>query len=598
MSFEHAFAERARSPATSALVVVLACILVWFRTLHNGYVDFDTHWLVAQNPLLSPGDFSVLPTVFTDLSRGTRLTLGAEYLPFRDVSVLLDFALFGDWWLGHHAQNLFWYTVGCVAFLFVLRELLDSPSAALLAALFYAVHPSHLECVGWLASRKDVLGLAFFWLALWVGLRGGRGAAWSAVLSLVAIWSKNLTITLPVVLITTVLVLRRDSWRGRWWVAAPLHVAVVVGTLKVSFFVGDSVQMTVPSRADGVLELALLQGRMLLHYAKTLLWPGSLAALYPEPTLQPLLQWRNVAGALLYSTLLVSTPWLWWRGRPRVALGVAWGLITLAPVFQLVPLQNLVADRYLMLPLGGVALAVAAAVPRTPHHGYFAGAVVVALAVSSVQLSGVWRSTELLWQTAAERYPDHIRATVSWAGAVAARDPASARDIYLSALDRHPDSASLHNGLGAVLLELEDPASAERRFEAALSLDPTHKKALQNLIVTLTRTGRPAEAIPLGQTLTRTYPTYVDGWDSTATAFIALGNGTSARRYAEHAVHLAPYRAGSWCNLGSAAFLEDDLQGAQNAWTRCAALDPSNNYPRRGLAELERRRTAVDKEGP
>ena len=122
-------------------------------------------------------------------------------------------------------------------------------------------------------------------------------------------------------------------------------------------------------------------------------WPASLSR-YPEPEVHPLVQWSNGLGVALYAGLVVAIPLLWFRRHRLAALGVVWGLGTLAPVFQLVPLQNLVADRYLMLPLGGIALTLAALIPPGRVTGWLSGAILLGFAGSSVQLSGIWHSTE------------------------------------------------------------------------------------------------------------------------------------------------------------------------------------------------------------
>ena len=49
--------------------------------------------------------------IFGDLSTATRLTLGAEYLPIRDISVLIDFSLFGTSWGFHHLHSLLWLLI-------------------------------------------------------------------------------------------------------------------------------------------------------------------------------------------------------------------------------------------------------------------------------------------------------------------------------------------------------------------------------------------------------------------------------------------------------------------------------------------------------
>ena len=194
-----------------------------------------------------------------------------------------------------------------------------------------------------------------------------------------------------------------------------------------------------------------------------------------------------------------------------------------------------------MLPLGGIALTLAALIPPGRVTGWLSGAILLGFAGSSVQLSGIWHSTEALWQTAAARYPEELRSTVAWAGAVQERDPAEARAIYETALKEHPDSPRLHTGYGNVLFALGLDKPAEAAWQYALTLDPTHKKALQNSMVQRTRTGRADEAIPLGERLVATYPMYIEGWDGLAAAYLAVQDGQGARVAAERAVALSPH---------------------------------------------------------
>ena len=147
-------------PLRAPLLLGLLTVFVYSRTIHHGYVAYDTPWLVVNNPLLRGGSVSSIPAILFGMDTGTRLILGAEYLPIRDLSVLLDHAVFGRDWSGHHAQNLFWYVLGCLFFLALLRTIFGERLRTFLGACLFAVHPVHVESVAWLASRKDVLSLA------------------------------------------------------------------------------------------------------------------------------------------------------------------------------------------------------------------------------------------------------------------------------------------------------------------------------------------------------------------------------------------------------------------------------------------------------
>ena len=80
------------------LLLLLLGLVVWLPSIHNNTVNFDTPWLVVNNPILSTGDVSTVSQIWLDLSLSTRMVLGSEYLPVRDLTVLLDFAIFQDRW--------------------------------------------------------------------------------------------------------------------------------------------------------------------------------------------------------------------------------------------------------------------------------------------------------------------------------------------------------------------------------------------------------------------------------------------------------------------------------------------------------------------
>ena len=123
--------------------------------IHSGYVSLDTPWLVVNNPILSTGSYNHIATIFTDISLGTRLVLGAEYLPVRDLSVLLDFALFGDRFAYHHLSNLLLYLGSVFLLLRISAELFGKSGQVWLLVLLFTVHPIHVENVAWLGERVE-----------------------------------------------------------------------------------------------------------------------------------------------------------------------------------------------------------------------------------------------------------------------------------------------------------------------------------------------------------------------------------------------------------------------------------------------------------
>ncbi|MEC8422853.1 MAG: hypothetical protein VX000_03685, partial [Myxococcota bacterium] len=413
-------------PARAPILLAMLAALVWANTIHDGIVAYDTPWLVSDNPLLRNGDLGSLPAILWGMDTGTRLTLGAEYLPIRDLSVLLDFAIAGSDWAWHHGHNLFWYVLSCVLFLAVMADLFGARLRTFMGAVLYTVHPVHVESVAWLASRKDVLSLALFLAAivLW-RLR----ARWRPCLSLsvlcfaLAYWSKNTAIVLPAVLgLYAVLHERVRPWSlSLLRDLLPFGLPALAG-LGITLSLGDKVGMYAVPRADTALGLLAIESQVVLQYFGMLAWPGQLTALYPEPTLtdlaHPAVQ-TAIIGAAAPAVLGIGIgPY-----RPRLALGVAWFYLALLPVSQIVPIQNLIADRYLLLPSAGAIVALAAALPDrdTRWDGpLLLGGTITAMVFSVMtwRQSTSWHDTIALWRPVVAQHPDYPRGWVSLAGAL------------------------------------------------------------------------------------------------------------------------------------------------------------------------------------
>lgn len=573
--------------ARHALALAALVVVTWATSLHSGYVHFDTPWLVADNPILSTGDLSWLPAIVADTSLGTRMVLGAEYLPVRDVTVLLDFAVFGDWWMGHHLVNLGWYLAGCVLWLWLCRRLLPDPRLAFLAAALYAVHPTHVESVAWLASRKDVVSLALYLGAIVTWWRGGRGG-WAASVLLfgLAYWAKNTAITLPAVLVLLSLLARRERPTTLRWLAQWIpHGLVALLGLAVTLRLGQSVSMMAPERADTAWGLVRIEAQVIARYLEMLVAPRGLSALYVEPAVDG----PAWIGLSLIAALLAAAA-ACWRARPLVSLGILWFFVTLLPVSQIIPIQNLMADRYLLLPSAGAILAAVALVPaaalRRPAGLAAAVAVVAVLGGVTAQRNLVWTSDVHLWEDTVEKQPDLDRGWLSYAAALEREGEGTrAAAVLAEGLARLPDSPLLVQSHGLRLLEQGDPR-AEAVLREAIARDSGARRAANALVVLLHREGRLEESVAVGQQLVTIHPLYVEGWNSLGAACIDARELDCADRALQRAQALAPMDARVWVNLGNLAYLTEDRAGAQAAWEEALRLEPGNDYARRGLAHL------------
>jgi hypothetical protein len=364
-------------PLLIALLLAGLAALLYLPSVSFGFLGYDDHWLVAKNPILLQPSTGTLHTVFFDLSARSRYLLGSEYLPLRDLSVFVELALVGPDPRLMHLDNVLLYALGCGLLFLALKAWLSDTRLAAVAVLIYLAHPIHVESVAWLSERKGVLALVFVSASLLAfhrfALRGRL--AWlliSVLLFVCAIWSKGLAIATFGVLVLLVWQhwpsstkpSTRAKWLGLslWFVAALLAFAPIYST-------GQKLQLVGAFHGGSFGATAALMGEVHARYVGLMLLASKQGIAYPiqSATVQPLLSlfgWTLVAlfaGSILYALL---------RSRARVpALAAGFWLVFLLPVSQLIfPLQNAMADRYLLLPSIGACLALAYAVRSIPFN--------------------------------------------------------------------------------------------------------------------------------------------------------------------------------------------------------------------------------------
>ena len=153
-------------------LIVLAGALCYLNALGNGFVFDDSAYL--SSPLVRqfrPLDAFLQSTIHPDL-----------YRPLTLLSLACDFRCYGDQPLGYHLSSLLLHLLNALLVFQLSYHILTRQSAALLAALFYALHPLQTEVVSWISSRGDLL-MSFFFLGgllchIRARTRRGRILAW------------------------------------------------------------------------------------------------------------------------------------------------------------------------------------------------------------------------------------------------------------------------------------------------------------------------------------------------------------------------------------------------------------------------------------
>ena len=426
-----------------AALLFFVTVAVFLPTLGADFV-YDARIQILTDPFIH--DPHNWPSVLS------LRVLGMDVLDFNRpvmlASLMLDAGIWGRNPFGYHLTSVLIHAVNAVLLWMVMRACLAPASsdaairfvaplksargvAMMLPALLFAVHPIVTEAVCEPTFREDLLVALFSLGGLVLALRHdatSRGSdLWRAlgctVCCLLAVGSKESGIAAPLLLACSWLLWRRGD-PGRFWqwtVGAGHLVSLAFLAARFLLAPGDSkIFATIPSYLGGSLVTALpFIPRIYALYVQLVLFPVNQHVDYGDISIAHL-PLPVALGVLAIVAVLAGAAA---RRDRRLLLAYAMVLLPLLPVSNLIPIFCPVADRYLYLPMAGVALAVAFALDdaRLADRVWIrtwslvgCAAVVAALGVACVQRQRVWTTPVIFWEDTLRKNPASITAKIGY----------------------------------------------------------------------------------------------------------------------------------------------------------------------------------------
>ncbi|MCA8941075.1 MAG: tetratricopeptide repeat protein [Planctomycetes bacterium] len=545
----------------AALIVVVTAIAYWSVRQH-AFIAWDDNVYVYENKHVLGG--------LTGDSIGWALTSGhaANWHPLTWISHMIDVEIHGptpeqvaqgfDLWPaaiagGHHLTGLLFHLANSALVVIVMTRLTGNLIASSVVAALWALHPTHVESVAWVAERKDVLS-TFFWLltmlayARWVE-RPTKGRYVVTTVALVlGLMSKPMLVTLPFVLILL------DYWPlRRMEITVPSLRARIVEKLPwfgLSF--ASSLVTFVVQQAGGAvrtLDTIPISERLAntvvayVNYLGVTIWPQDLAMFYPSHEGGP--PWWRVFG----STILFVGACIWiWRRREScrsLFVGWLWFVGTLVPVIGIVQVGGQsMADRYTYVPHLGLFTALVFGIvklTRLSPRTLAIGGAVVSLAFGALTYRQVqyWQNSYTLFEytlsVTEDNAPIHYNLGTTFAND---GDRANARLHLLAALRIKPDDLKARINLGHLDLLDEDLDAAEREYRFALKLDRRSVGANYGLGQVMIGRRQAPEAIEFLKVAVAEDPEHVDAQFKLGAMLAQQRQITEAREHLREAIRL------------------------------------------------------------
>jgi len=572
--------------ARPALAVSIVTAIFYLPGLGGAFLAWDDVSNFVQNPNYRG---------FTAHNLGWMLTtrLMGHYHPLTWFTLALDYEFWGMNPVGYHLTSLLLHAISAALLYTVLTQLIESPPAAAVGALFWSIHPLRVKSVSWITERRDVLCGVFFLLSILAYLRmcrelaeGGRPARWLA-LSVAAyaasLLSKSLGIMLPLaLLVLDVYPLRRFTAgnRRRVLLEKVPYGACAVAILLVMILAMKEIGQ-VRTTVEPLARIAQASYGVCFYLRKTLL-PWNLSPLYAiEQGIDPVeakFVVCMIAAPLLTTGLAVLA-------RKHSAPFASWlaFLILVAPVLGFVVRgYQLAADRYTYLSTLPFSLLLAAAL-RGPLEGpsarlglAAAGAVLAALGTLAAIQTRIWRDDLALWNHAID---------AGWGGEVAYTNRASKigpkgdfagamADLDL-AIRYNPNHWVCWEARGEICELQKDWERAAENYGRAIECEPRVPTPFEHRAALRERRGDAAGALAdYGEAIHR-FPNRASPWIERGKLKSRLDDRKGAIADLDEGLKQSPLDAAGFFIRGQCRYALEDPDGAFRDFTVAIRLDPT-----------------------
>lgn len=424
-------------PATGTIPVFVALILVgallYGQVLNAPFVFDDTE--ILKDPLLLFTDLA--PSRFLGLTQITTENVSPRLIP--NLTFALNYYLGRRMVLGYHLVNLLVHIITAVLVFLISRRLMarygiSSALAPVAAALFWFVHPLHIQSVTYTWQRMNSLCALFFMSCLYFHTRTrehpgpGRSrhrmifwlpASAGVISFLLALASKQTAAMLPIMLVIYNRFFFQNRETGRLkrdllWTG----LAIMIGFGLAVFYLGgtpfQTIQATYAEKTFSMTERLLVQPRVIIYYISLLVFPhpDRLTIDYDFPLTPGLL--TPPAGILAVSALIalvIGAVYIAPKNR-LISFAIIWFLGNLVIESSLIGLDLIYGYRTYLPSIFPVIALTAAFYKKFRPPTTVSAVILSAVMVSgwwTIQHNAVWKNAQTLWQDTVFKSPRKAR---------------------------------------------------------------------------------------------------------------------------------------------------------------------------------------------
>lgn len=600
--------ERASDRKRQWLVFAILAILTFtafYPSLKCEFTNWDDGTYVTENPMIWKLDGKAIKEIFT-------APVSLNYHPLTMLSLAIDYKFSKLDPYRYHLVNVLFHILNVLLLFVFVQHLVsglnqrsgngfrpDPFYVALITAALWAIHPMRVESVTWVAERKDVLYVFFFFLALifylrWVDTKKIPAMALCFLFFVLSCLSKGMGVVLPVVLVLI------DWFYGDARSLKQISRSVLT---KVHFFLAALVFGVIAFKIQSQGAIAAMEtfsffqrltfgcyGFMMYIYKLVL--PTNLSAFYPYPFTDaagniPTMYYASPFIVLAIAVAIIILMFKTEFTGKVLAFGFSFYFISIVLVLQFLSVGSVImADRYSYLSYVGLVFMVGyfyeyAKKFFSAAAKVFSAALIGAVAIFSYltfERTKVWTNAETLWTDAMNQFP-FIEIAYENRG-IYYKDhnelDKMLKDYEFVTEKLHSKNEKIWSNLGNLYgLQKKFDKSLEA-YSKAIEYNPNNASTYLNRAITFSMMGQHSKSLPDFDKAIELDPNVALTYKNRAYTLLQLGQFDQSISDYDRAIELYSYDTLSYLNRGISKFNAKKYSDAISDFNTFIGMKPDN----------------------
>src|SRR3989339_36166 len=486
----------------SVVLIMLLGMLSYSNTFNDSF-HFDDFTFIVENPSIKNIDDiqSIFKTILPQSSR---------FVCF--LTFALNYKVHGLDVFGYHLTNLMIHLVSAVLVWWLVLLLCSSQRSnsklteeeegllALFSALLFVAHPVQTQAVSYISQRFASLATLFYLACVCFYIkgrlifemnkaRGGMLLALSVAAMMLAMYTKEIAITLPIMILTVDRAFISKGRQGKvYWISMALVLMSMI-IIPVMFSLGVR-QLFLEHKASAshigdmitLPAYLLTQFRVFVTFIRLLIIPYGQNLDYDfalsKSILEPAAMLSiSVVAAVIFFALKV-------KGKNKIAFfGIAWVFVTFAP--NLVPRRFVIFEHKVYLLSAGFCIFfnfwLFQKCKDKKLYVNILSVIIAAFAFLTFQRNKVWENEITLWTDVLKKSPNKLSPKVNLGDAyVLDGQYDKALKILNEAVAQDPKHYKAYLNMGVAHENKQDYLSALADYTKAIELRPQYAKAYGN----------------------------------------------------------------------------------------------------------------------